>query len=480
MLDFPTQRCLFSEDLMTFAENYAIMPKINARILIVDDNEELLVGLRIFLGPHATEVVTLKNPNQLISLLQKSSFDLILLDMNFTSGVNTGNEGLFWMKRILETDPLATIILITAYGDVELAVNAMKEGAVDFIQKSWDEEKILSSVLNALKFRESKLEIKLLKNKQQHLSSRLSENQPICIAKSSAMQRVFATISKVAKTDANILILGENGTGKEVVAREIHKQSLRAGELMVSVDLASLPESLIESELFGYKKGAFTDARENKPGHFEIASGGTLFLDEIGNIPLAMQSKLLSVLQNREILPVGGLQKVPVDIRLISATNKPLHAMVEEKSFREDLLYRINTIQIEIPPLRDRKEDIPSLVAFFLKKYCDKYCKACTSISSLAMEKLVQYSWPGNVRELQHLLEKAIILSESSILNETDFLFNNRSITLSASNNFNLVDNEKQLVSMAIEKSKGNLSQASKSLGINRSTLYEKIKRYGL
>jgi DNA-binding NtrC family response regulator len=456
------------------------MTKSNARILIVDDNEELLVGLKMFLSPHAAEVVTLKNPNQLLSLFRKNSFDLVLLDMNFTTGVNTGNEGIYWMKRILEIDPLATIVLITGYGDVELAVNAMKEGASDFIQKSWDEDKILSSVLNALKVRASKLEIKALKNKQQHLSNRLPENQPVCIAKSPAMQQVYSTISKVAKTDANILILGENGTGKEVVAREIHRQSLRSDELMVTVDLASLPETLFESELFGYKKGAFTDARENKPGHFEIAAGGTLFLDEIGNLPLPMQSKLLSVLQNREILPVGGTQKIPVDIRLISATNKPLYSMVQEKSFREDLLYRINTIQIELPPLRDRRDDIPLLVSFFLKKYCEKYSKNCSSISNSAIDKLSRHSWPGNIRELQHTIEKAVILSDSSMLNENDFLFNNRSETPSASANFNLVDNEKQLVSMAIEKAKGNLSQASKSLGINRSTLYEKIKRYGL
>ena len=456
------------------------MAKSNARILIVDDNEELLVGLRMFLSPHVSEVVTLKNPNQLLSLFRKSSFDLILLDMNFTTGVNTGNEGIYWMKRILEIDPLATIVLITGYGDVELAVTAMKEGASDFIQKSWDEDKILSSVLNALKVRASKLEIKSLKNKQQHLSNRLPENQPVCIAKSQAMQLVYSTISKVAKTEANVLILGENGTGKEVVAREIHRQSLRSEELMVSVDLASLPESLFESELFGYKKGAFTDARENKPGHFEIASGGTLFLDEIGNLSMPMQSKLLSVLQNREILPVGGTQKNPVDIRLISATNKLLHDMVEEKAFREDLLYRINTIQIGLPPLRDRKEDIPLFVSFFLNKYGKKYSKNCTTISSSAIDKLTQHSWPGNIRELQHTIEKAVILSDTTVLNDNDFFLNHRSSTLTASNNFNLMDNEKQLVSLAIEKAKGNLSQASKSLGINRSTLYEKIKRYGL
>jgi two-component system, NtrC family, response regulator HydG len=454
--------------------------KLKARILIVDDNEELLVGLKMFLTPHVGEVVTLKNPNQLPNLLQKNSFDLVLLDMNFTAGINTGNEGLYWMKRIIEIDPAATVVLITGYGDVELAVNAMKEGASDFIQKSWDEEKILSSILSALKIRESKIEIKSLKNKQKHLSEKSSLNYNICIGKSPAMQKVFETVEKVAKTDANILILGENGTGKEVIAREIHKQSARSTEIFVSVDLASLSETLFESELFGHKKGAFTDAREDKPGRFEIASGGTLFLDEIGNLSFPLQAKLLSVLQNREITPLGSSIKVPVDIRLISATNSPIHSMIEDKTFREDLLYRINTIMIELPPLRERKEDIPSLVVFFLKNYCEKYHKSCTSVSPGAMKKLVEYPWPGNVRELKHIVEKAVILSDLPVLNEADFMFNSRNSKITISDNFNIQEHEKQLISAAIEKNKGNLSHAAKALGINRSTLYEKIKRYDL
>lgn len=456
------------------------MAKINARILIVDDNDELLMGLQMFLAPHFTEVITLKNPNQLISTYQKSNFDVLLLDMNFTAGVNNGNEGMYWMKRILEIDPQAAIVLITGFGDVELAVNAMKDGATDFIQKSWDEDKILSSVGNAVKIRSSKLEIKSLKNKQQHLQQQLPVNQYVLTSKAKAMQQVYATIAKVAKTEANVLILGENGTGKEVIAREIHRQSLRSEEIMVTVDLAALPESLFESELFGYKKGAFTDARENKAGHFELVAGGTLFLDEIGNLSLPMQSKLLSVLQNREILPVGGTHKIPIDIRLISATNKPLQEMVVDKSFREDLLYRMNTILIELPPLRDRKEDIPFLVSFFLKKYGEKYQKDSMHVKDTAIEKLSQYPWPGNIRELQHVVEKAVILSDHAQLGEDDFFINSRPASLPSSNNFNLLDHERQLVALAIEKAKGNLSQASKSLGINRSTLYEKIKRYGL
>jgi DNA-binding NtrC family response regulator len=454
--------------------------KLKARILIVDDNEELLMGLKMFLTPHVGDVTTLKNPNQLPSFLQNNIFDLVLLDMNFTAGVNSGNEGLYWMKRVLEIDPLSTIVLITGFGDVELAVKAMREGATDFIQKSWDEEKILSSVLNALKIRESKMEITSLKNKQKHLSEKTSANYDLCIGKSPAMQKVFATIEKVAKTDANILILGENGTGKEVIAREIHRQSARSNEIFVTVDLASLPETLFESELFGYKKGAFTDAKEDKPGRFEIASGGTLFLDEIGNLSLPMQSKILSALQNREVTPLGSSRKVQFDVRLVSATNSPLYTMVDDKTFREDLLYRINTIQIELPSLRDRKEDIPSLVVFFLKKYCEKYRKTCSTVNPQAMDKLVQYNWPGNVRELKHVMEKAVILSDSNVLEENDFLFNARKSNAHQSDNYNLQENERQLINMAIEKYGNNLSHAAKALGINRSTLYEKIKRYGL
>ena len=454
--------------------------KLKARLLIVDDNEELLMGLKMFLTPQVGEVTTLKNPNQLPSLLQKNNYDLVLLDMNFTAGVNTGNEGLYWMKRILEIDPMVAVVLITGYGDVELAVNAMKDGATDFIQKSWDEEKILSSVLNALKIRESKIEIKALKNKQKHLTEKTSSNYNLCIGKSPAMQKVFATIEKVAKTDANILILGENGTGKEIIAREIHRQSGRSGEMFVSVDLASLAETLFESELFGHKKGAFTDAREDKPGRFEIASGGTLFLDEIGNLSLPLQAKLLSAIQNREITPLGSSQKVSVDIRLITATNSPIHNMVEEKTFREDLLYRINTILIELPPLRERKEDIPALTIFFLKDYCQKYQKSCSSVSSGAMDKLVQHAWPGNVRELRHFVEKAVILGDAQVLGENDFMFTSRNNKITIADNLNIQEHEKQLISAAIEKHKGNLSHAAKALGINRSTLYEKIKRYDL
>jgi two-component system, NtrC family, response regulator HydG len=454
--------------------------KQKPRILIVDDNKELLEGLKLFLSPYAGEVVTLRNPNLIPGILQQNNFDLILLDMNFTAGVNSGNEGLYWMKRILEEDPSATIVLITGYGDIELAVRAIKDGATDFIQKSWDEERILSSITTALKIRESRLEIRSLKNKTRHLEERILHESEVCRGKSPAMQQVFQTIEKVAGTDANILILGENGTGKEIAARQVHLNSARRSEIFVTVDLASLPESLFESELFGHKKGAFTDAFENKTGHIELADKGTLFLDEIGNLSLPMQAKILSLIQNREYTPLGSTKKTAINIRLICATNKNLFQMVEEGHFRQDLLYRINTIQIELPPLRERKEDIPELAHHFLTKYNHKYGKNIRGFSSLAMNKLISHSWPGNVRELQHAIEKAVILTGEEELAPEDFFFNNKRSIMPEYNNLNLAENEKQLVSLAIEKHRGNLSQAAKSLGINRSTLYEKIRRYGL
>jgi len=454
--------------------------KQKPRILIVDDNKELLEGLKLFLSPHAGEIITLRNPNLIPGILQQSTFDLILLDMNFAAGVNSGNEGLYWMKRILEYDPSATVVLITGFGDIELAVKAIREGATDFIQKSWDEERILSSFFNALKIRESRLEIRSLKNKTKHLEERIIRDTEVCRGRSPAIRQVFQTIDKVAATDANILILGENGTGKEIAARQIHLNSARNSEIFVTVDLASLPETLFESELFGHRKGSFTDAFENKTGHLEVADGGTVFLDEIGNLSLPMQAKILSVLQNREFTPIGSVKRIPINIRLICATNKNLFSMVEEGMFRQDLLYRINTIQIELPPLRERKEDIPELIEYFLKKYSYKYAKKICRLNSQAMQKLISHSWPGNVRELQHAIEKAVILSGEDELTANDFLFNSRKNLLPESNSLNLEENEKQIISLAIEKHRGNLSQASKSLGINRSTLYEKIRRYGL
>lgn len=459
---------------------FGINMKKGPRILIVDDNPELLEGLKLYLSPHVGEVVTLRNPNHIPATLQQGNFDLVLLDMNFSAGVNNGNEGLYWMKRVQETDASIGIMMITAYGNIELAVKAVREGAVDFIQKSWDEEKILSSVLTALKIKVSRTEIKTLTNQRNHLQQQVSVRTGICRGHSPAMQEVFKTVEKVAPTDANVLILGENGTGKEVIARYLHQMSPRTAEMLITVDLAALSETLFESELFGYKKGAFTDAKTDKSGYFELANKGTLFLDEIGNLSLSMQSKILSVLQNREFTPLGSVKKIPVDFRLVAATNKDLATLTDEGSFRQDLLYRLNTIQIELPPLRERKEDIPMLANHFMTYYADKYGKTIHGIASTAMKKLCEHAWPGNVRELRHTMEKAVILAVGKEILPHDFTFNRLKRPGVDYASYNIEENEKQLIAKAIEKNRGNLSHTAKALGINRSTLYEKIRRYGL
>ncbi len=450
------------------------------KLLIIDDNEELLTALRLFLKPYYSSITAIKTPNRIAEFMSKDVYDVILLDMNFSAGVATGNEGLFWLKRILEADPQAIVVMITAYGDIELAVRAIKEGAADFIHKSWDEDKILSTLLAASQLRQSKMEIKKLKNKQEHLIETTSAGFSLCDCKSSAMLRVMEMVDKVAGTDANILILGENGTGKEVLAREIHNRSSRNKDIFVSVDLGALSGSLFESEIFGYAKGAFTDAKQDKPGRIEIASGGTLFLDEIGNLPIELQPKLLSVLQNKETSRLGTVQKLKVDFRLISATNMPLAEMVKERSFREDLLYRINTVQIEIPPLRQRTADIELLANYFLNKFSEKYNRQSTIFTEGAIEKLTQHHWPGNIRELQHEIEKALILCDSKNITEKDILADTSTAKVKEYSTFNLVDNEKELIRSALATFDGNMSLTAQKLGINRSTLYEKIKRYGL
>ncbi|MFP4024106.1 MAG: sigma-54-dependent transcriptional regulator [Thiohalospira sp.] len=448
------------------------------RILIVDDNNEILVALEMLLS-NKFNVRTEKNPNLIPEIYKKDIFDVVVLDMNFNAGVSSGNEGIFWMHEILKIDPNAIIVLVTAYGDLELAVKAIREGATDFIQKPWDDEKFIVTIENAYKLRKSRTEINRLKQKQQHLIQNISQQFPQIIGESAPMQHIFKMIQKVAKTDANVLILGENGTGKELVAREIHKFSNRKNEVFVNLDVAALPDTLFESELFGYVKGAFTDAKKDKPGRIELASGGTLFLDEIGNLSLTSQSKLLSVIQNREISRLGANYKIPVDIRLICATNKPLPEMVADEIFREDLLYRINTIQIDLPPLRERKEDIPLLVDFFKKKYETKYDKPNFTIETSGIEKLMDYHWPGNIRELQHVVEKAVIMSENDVLDENDFWFSARQKhPLKIYDTLDLSENEKQIIMRAIEKSKGNYSKAALELGVSRKTLYNKLKKY--
>lgn len=449
----------------------------NSRILVVDDNKSVLSALELLLQPLCKEIQTSSNPNQIPNLLQTKHFDAILLDMNFSAGINTGNEGLYWLKRILEYDPNSSVIMITAYGDVELAVKAVKEGAVDFVLKPWENSKLLATINTAVQLQNSKKEIKSLKQKEQNMKAAIHKPKSI-IGESPRFKEVLEIVQKVAKTDANILITGENGTGKEVIAKEIHQQSLRKNELMVSVDMGSLSETLFESELFGHVKGAFTDAKEDRVGKFEVAKGSTLFLDEIANLSLPLQAKLLATLQNREIVRVGSNKKIPIDIRLICATNGNLPELVKSGQFREDLLYRINTIQIEIPPLRERISDIPLLADFFLDIYSLKYKKDFLKISSNAKDKMCQYSWPGNVRELQHTIEKAVILSDKDLLDAEDFFFSKKKEKENVPST--LEEMEKEMIVTSLERHNGNLSAVASQLGITRQTLYNKIKKYNL
>jgi DNA-binding NtrC family response regulator len=400
--------------------------------------------------------------------------------MNFKAGVNTGNEGLYWLQRIKENHPDISVVLITAYGDVELAVKALKAGATDFVLKPWENQKLLATVKSAIELSLSKMEIEGLKQKEKDLIRSLNREEKQLIGNSPAMMQVLKTVDKVAKTNTNILITGENGTGKELIARRIHSMSLRSNELMVTVDMGAISETLFESELFGHIKGAFTDAKENRTGKFELANRGSLFLDEIANLPLNLQSKLLVALQNREVTRVGANQPRPIDIRLICATNKDLNQLVDNGDFREDLLYRINTIHIELPPLRRRKEDILPLAEHFLAKYSEKYGKSSLSIMLQAKEKLTEYSWPGNIRELEHTIEKAVIMSESGKLRVSDF-FSGSTVSHKADANVVKLDEmEKKMITLAIEKNAGNIKAAAEQLGITRQTLYNKMRKYNI
>ncbi len=451
------------------------------KLLIIDDNEELLMAFKLYLKPYFSLIDTLKTPNRLISQLQNKTYDVVLLDMNFNASVNSGNEGLYWLKQILDIDKNACVVLITAYGDVELAVKAMKQGAVDFVKKSWDEEKILATLLSAYRLRCSQNEVKNLKKKQQELNKQINSQGDIVESKSKMMRDVYHTVSKVATTTANVLITGENGTGKEIIAREIHRQSNRAQQIFVHVDLGAVATSLFESELFGHKKGAFTDAKEDRMGRFELASGGTLFLDEIGNVPLDLQAKLLTAIQHKQIIPVGENKPIDIDVRIITATNANLQQMVIDGTFREDLLYRLNTINIELPSLRNRLEDLELLANHFLQKYANRYNKKEMSLSAGALQKMKRYAWHGNIRELQHVMEKSVILSDQLQLSANDIIIgNNRPKQSVMPASFNLAENEKQLIARTLEYTSGNMSRTAKELGINRSTLYDKIKKYDL
>ncbi len=452
------------------------------KILVVDDDGDVLQAARLFLKQHLFSVETEKDPKSLPTLLKNNDYDLILLDMNFTEDVSSGEEGFFWLQKILETDPSIAVILITAYGDIDKAVKAVKQGATDFVLKPWQNEKLLATVSAALKLTNSRRQVATLKRQQEQLTSEIDHHYRDIIGRSSAMMDVFQTIEKVAATDANVLITGENGTGKELIARAIHRRSTRRENIFINVDMGAISDNLFESELFGYVKGAFTDAKEDRAGRFEVANGGTLFLDEIGNLPLNLQSKLLTALQSRKVTRVGSVTSKPVDIRLVCATNQNLHDMVGEGSFRQDLLFRINTIEILLPPLRERTGDIQLLSEYFVRLYSRKYKTPIKELSPSTVSKLEGYGWPGNVRELQHAVERAVILSDENVLQPRDFLFTSETQTSEQVQieDFNLEEVEKMVLRKALKKHEGNISKAAEELGLTRASLYRRLEKYGL
>ena len=459
------------------------MTKIKARLLIVDDDTDILLAAKMFLRQHIEIIHTEKNPNNIPDLLKTESYDIILLDMNFSRDATSGKEGFHWLNVIMAADPAATVIFITGYGDIELAVQGIKEGATNFILKPWENKKLLATIETSLRVRESKVEIQNLKSTQKILIANQDDKYNNMIGNSPAMKKIMAIAMKVARTDANVLILGENGTGKEVVARAIYRASERAENVFINVDLGAITESLFESELFGYKKGAFTDAKEDRAGRFEAANKGTIFLDEIGNLSSALQSKLLSVLQSRKVVRLGSNKEISIDVRLICATNMPLAKMVSENKFRQDLLYRINTVEITLPPLRERVEDIQPLVDHYLDVYCKKYKIEKKRISAGTLKRLQIHDWPGNIRELQHAVERAVILSESTMLEPHDF-FMDKSHHGDGNDfspdNMNLEEVEKMLIRKVVDKHGGNISRAAKELGLTRASLYRRIEKYGI
>ena len=458
------------------------MTKNPAKILIVDDDEDVLQAARLYLKQHFTLIHTERDPAKIPTHLRNENYDVILLDMNFTRDVSSGQEGFQWLSEILKIDPGAVVILITAYGDVEMAVKGMKNGATDFVLKPWQNEKLLATIMAGINLHNSRSEVASLKSREKVLSADLENQFQEFVGSPETINKISRAIEKVARTDANVLILGESGTGKELIAREIHRQSLRAEQVFIAVDMGAITETLFESELFGHKKGAFTDAREDRAGRFEIAGGGTLFLDEIGNLPMPLQAKLLSVLQSRTITRIGTNNPVPIDIRLISATNMQLHSEAENNKFRQDLLYRINTVEINLTPLRERTYDIPYLVEYFLKRYTRKYRKEIKSVQQSTLNRLEKYHWPGNVRELQHAIERAVIMTDSDKLKPEDFLFAMSDTQRSnlVLDSLNLDDIEREVIRKAIDKHSGNISQAAKELGLTRTSLYRRLQKYGL
>jgi DNA-binding NtrC family response regulator len=454
----------------------------NSKILVVDDDRDILETARMFLKQEFNYVQIEQDPSKIPALIKMHDFDVILLDMNFKIGVNDGEEGFHWLREILKSDPQAVVILITAYGEVDLAVKAMKQGATDFVLKPWKNQKLLGTILSALKLRESRREVQQLKTTQEKLNDVIDQPYIDFIGESPAVQRVHELIDRVAVTDADVLILGENGTGKELVARAIHRNSQRKNKVFISVDLGAITETLFESELFGHVKGAFTDAKQDKPGRFELANGGTIFLDEIGNLSMSLQSKLLTVLQNRRVQRVGGTQEIPVNFRLICATNMPLNDMVYEKKFRQDLLYRINTVEIRVPPLRERQDDIPLLAEHFLVVYGRKYKRPGMKIEKSVLQKMKKYFWPGNIRELQHAVERAVILSEEKIIESAELLINANPLKSKQDQQTprTLEEMEKLFILQSLDDNEGNVSQTAVALGMTRTALYRRMKKHGI
>lgn len=452
------------------------------KIIITDDNKNVLTALKLLLSNVFEKVILLNTPKLLLENVKEYQPDIVLLDMNFSAGINTGNEGLYWLTEVKKAEPDVQVVLFTAYGDVELAVEALKKGATDFIVKPWDNTKLLATLQSAYALRSSQKEVRKLKEKQSAINEELNREEDVCLGKSKAMKELMKVVEKVAKTDANVFITGENGTGKELIAKKIHAFSKRASESLVTVDMGAVTETLFESELFGHIKGSFTDAKTDRAGKFEVADKGTLFLDEIGNLSYPLQAKLLTALQSRSITRVGSNTPIPVDIRLISATNKDLYAAVDNGEFRQDLLYRINTIHIEVPPLRDRTEDIPELIDFFLERFGKKYGKPDIKIDEKAVKKLQTYQWLGNVRELQHTIEKAVILSEKDVLQPADFYLRESENIYKEilDSSLSLEEMEKKMVAKALKRHNGNISRAAKELNISRPTLMSKIEKYNV
>lgn len=451
------------------------------KVLAVDDNEDILFALKLLLKSNVEKITTLGNPDQIPEELANDDYDVILLDMNFTKDASSGQEGFNWLQKILDIDPEAVVVFITAYGDAEKAVKSIKSGATDFILKPWQNEKLMATLNSAVKLRRSKKEAGRLRTQQHELCAIIDKSFHEFIGNSPEMHEVFSHIRKVAGTEANVLILGENGTGKELVARALYRNSQRKDEVFVSVDMGSITETLFESELFGHVKGAFTDAKADKPGRFELASKGTLFLDEIGNLSPPMQAKILTALERREINRVGATKPSPIDVRLICATNNDIYQMVEDGNFRQDLLYRINTVEIHLPALRDRSGDITLLANHFLEVYTKKYKKKISKISPQALNKLNHYSWPGNVRELQHAVERAVIMCDANILDQDDFyLTSKKKGDDMALDSFNLDDIEQKIILKVLKQNQGNITKAARELGLTRTSLYRRMEKHGL